>query len=1021
MSGDWRRIFPHFREGDLIMQESGKTSENPSINSLEPGKTIRLPQLEIPLPEVDDSGEKEHHRQLFLEQELSNIHLTEKPKDKYRFRKSIGVGGMKTVLQVYDNDAMRDVALAMMPDADKRSRQELLAFIREARLTASLEHPNIIPVYDIGMDSASTPYFTMKLLRGETLASILKKLDAGDRDYQEKYSFPQLLRLFMRICNGTAYAHSRGILHLDLKPENVQIGDFSEVQVLDWGIARPIPQKEESPRKKEKKGVKITVGMEEEMKGTPGYMAPEQVVPSNDNPLCVETDIYALGAILYTIVTYKSPAEGTSLKKILEDTVKGNIKPPSRRVPGKIIPSGIEAVIWKAMALSPRKRYHSVSELSNDVLAFLDGYATVAENASLLRKSFLFFRRHFLLNLFVVITVFLLAVMGGYAYWEYNQRQAGWEEVSRGDFTGNEWNHALKELEFRDGFLQKQTPPWQVMPGGKGLKCQYGRWMIWNTPLPENVRLELTFAVPRARDLLEICIDADLETPLRDFWQTPPSYSFRFSEFDGEKHAIVKNLDRKKLSSLYLGIAEASAVELEQEVTITVERNHEELSFHTGSSGMIRVTDHFPPGGEKLRKIGLRAYSENIRLLRYRLWKQALPERVTPLLAGDTLMELQLYSRAVEKYLSVARDFSSGFLKDRALFKAYGAGIRIPEKPIREKALTRIKQGIAARGNVFRYHKEVKELDISLLWQDGEYEKALSLARGLLKEKPESSIMQEILQLPHTYLPLEIQKEFLSLIAKNRNLKRLDISDYGLYSIKELSGLPLTYLDCSGNQLVFLKGIEKMALQVLNASGNNLENLDEVRNMPLKSLTFRENSVRDLSVLATCHNLTLLDGSRNRIEDLTSLGELPLERVYLSDNRIKDIYSLEKLDFLRRLDLSRNPVENIAPLKALSLKRLRLDGTFVKDLQPLAGMEISLLTLADCRNLKDISPLSNIRSLEFLLIPSWVVGVEKLRGLSRLKVLSTRNLSSETSASEEDFAVNFWKKYDEKMGNAGEN
>ena len=983
--------------------------------SLEPGKTLRLPQMELLLPEEEENIPGKHNKQLFLEQDLSSIQLTEKPKDKYRFRKSIGVGGMKTVLQVYDNDTMRDVALAMMPDAAQRSRQEVLAFIREARLTASLEHPNIIPVYDIGMDSAASPYFTMKLLRGETLASILKKLDSGDELYREKYSFSQLLRLWLRICNGTAFAHSKGVLHLDLKPENIQIGDFSEVQILDWGIARPVPAGDESnPKKKEKKGIRITVGMEDEMKGTPGYMAPEQVAPSPGNPLCVETDIYALGALLYTIVTYKSPAEGTSLKKILQDTLKGNITPPSLRVPGRNVPSGIEAVIRKAMALSPEKRYHSVQELSQEVLAFLDGFATEAEEASLLRKSFLFFRRHLLLNLSIMITLFLLLVMGFFLHWEYTRQKAGWEVVSQGDFTGGKWEYAMKNLEFRDRFLQKKTPPWQIMPGGKGLRCEYGKWLIWKTPVPENVQLELTVAVPRTSDLLEICIHADLSSPLAEVWQSPPSYSFRFSEFDGEKHAIVKNTGKKKLSSIYLGVAEALEAKSMEELTILVERKNEELRFHIGPSGVIRVTDYFPSAGENMNRIALRTYSEDIKILRYRLRKLALPEKVTPLLAGDTLMELQLFPQAVEKYLSVARDFSSASLTDRALFKAYGAGIRIPEKNRRDKALARIKQMIAAKGNSFRYQEEVRELDVSLLWQDGDYAAALAFARSLLKEKPDSSVMQEILRLPHTLLPMEVQDEFLTLIGRSRNLKRLDLSDYGLHSLEVLERLPLTYLDCSGNQLVSLKGIEGMPLQVLIASGNHLESLEEIRRMPLKSLSFRNNNVKDLSVLAECPMLTLLDGSRNDIEDLSPLMDLPLERVYLTGNSISDIGPLGRLPLLRRLDLSRNPIRILSPIAGLPLERLRLDETLVEDLTSLKEMELTLLTLASCRRLKDLSPLSSMRSLEYLLIPAGVSGVEKLRSLPKLRVLSTKYLSSESLTTEEDLAGNFWKIYDRK-------
>ena len=164
--------------------------------------------------------------------------LTQKPFDKYKFIKSIGYGGMKTVLQVKDKDTARDVAMAIMADAENKSLDDKRRFLQEARITAKLEHPNIVPVHDIGIDSTGAPYFTMKLIKGETLSAILKKLSENDPEYLKKYDLTTLLRFFIRICNAVAFAHSKRVLHLDLKPENIQIGDFGEVVLMDWGLAR---------------------------------------------------------------------------------------------------------------------------------------------------------------------------------------------------------------------------------------------------------------------------------------------------------------------------------------------------------------------------------------------------------------------------------------------------------------------------------------------------------------------------------------------------------------------------------------------------------------------------------------------------------------------------------------------------------------------------------------------------------------------------------------------------------------
>ena len=164
-----------------------------------------------------------------------------KPQDRYKFIRSIGFGGMKGVLLVHDRDTGRDVAMAIMPDFRDRPVSDLNRFVREARITARLEHPNIVPVYDIGIDLSGSPFFTMKYLRGATLAVVLKRLRSKDAATMENFSQTRLLQLFVRICNAVAFAHSMDVCHFDLKPGNIHCGDFGEVQVIDWGLPGIFP------------------------------------------------------------------------------------------------------------------------------------------------------------------------------------------------------------------------------------------------------------------------------------------------------------------------------------------------------------------------------------------------------------------------------------------------------------------------------------------------------------------------------------------------------------------------------------------------------------------------------------------------------------------------------------------------------------------------------------------------------------------------------------------------------------
>ena len=151
--------------------------------------------------------------------------LPVKPRgDRYKFIRSIGFGGMKVVLLVEDRDTGREVAMALMPDFRERPRRDLERFVSEARITARLEHPGIVPVHDIGIDASGSPYFTMKYLRGILLDKVIKRLRAADPATVARYTLFRRLQIFVRVCNAVDFAHSRGVCHLDIKPSNINIG-----------------------------------------------------------------------------------------------------------------------------------------------------------------------------------------------------------------------------------------------------------------------------------------------------------------------------------------------------------------------------------------------------------------------------------------------------------------------------------------------------------------------------------------------------------------------------------------------------------------------------------------------------------------------------------------------------------------------------------------------------------------------------------------------------------------------------
>jgi serine/threonine protein kinase len=288
--------------------------------------------------------------------------------DRYLPGSEIARGGMKSIEVAVDTVTGREIAKALLIGTDDPEKVE--RFFHEARICASLEHPNIVPVYDAGFDSAGKPFFTMRLLGGLTLQKKVKKGEA---------KIASLVDSFVKVCDAVAYAHSQGIIHRDLKPDNIQIGDFGEVQVCDWGLACRDGYKKKAGEKNEvTKEYVIPVTLDGMIKGTPGYLSPEQAA-SDRTELTAKSDIYSLGAILYFILTKKAPLEGFDIMTSVKRTLTGDIPPIKDSTPDA--PNSLIAICHKAMIVEVEDRYQTVEELKKDIVKYQHGFPTAAEEA----------------------------------------------------------------------------------------------------------------------------------------------------------------------------------------------------------------------------------------------------------------------------------------------------------------------------------------------------------------------------------------------------------------------------------------------------------------------------------------------------------------------------------------------------------------------------------------------------------------------------------------------------------------
>ncbi len=298
---------------------------------------------------------------------------------RYILRRELARGGMGVIHNVMDQDlgrisAMKVIAASMIDDDRK-----LAAFVKEARITALLEHPNIIPVHEIGMiDENGFPFYTMKRVEGESLNWIISRFAAGSKEYMVKYNRHRLLDIFRKVCDAVSYAHSRGIIHRDIKPENVMVGQFGEVLLMDWGLAKVMEQdttadsdRRIDPRWRETLA-KATETQDGIIKGSLAYLSPEQAF-GDLSEVDVQSDIFLLGATLYHMLTWSPPYYGGEIDDLLAKAERCDFEPPSTRNPGAQIPLALERVILRAMAPLKSNRYATVQEMIDELDAFTAG------------------------------------------------------------------------------------------------------------------------------------------------------------------------------------------------------------------------------------------------------------------------------------------------------------------------------------------------------------------------------------------------------------------------------------------------------------------------------------------------------------------------------------------------------------------------------------------------------------------------------------------------------------------------
>ncbi len=566
---------------------------------------------------------------------------------RFELRTQVGHGATSRVYAMHDNSLDRDVAVKFLRRRRGTAEAVRNRFLHEARVTAALQHPNIMPIYDIGVNNRGELYFAMKKIEGCSLGEAIKRAQQGKLVSPEFATVDGKVRIFLKISDALAFAHSRGFVHQDIKPDNIMLGEYGEVLLVDWGSSRRA----------------CDIPTRKQLFGTPAYMSPEQAERRTAD---FRSDVYCLGATFFHALLLRHPVWDTDPARFWEKKRRGFIDTPAGHE-RRSVPTALLAVALKAMAVEPERRYQSAEAFADDLKHWQAGEPVSAYRESIPQR----FRRWYRHNRRIFWTASLLSLavlsVAGLFLREKIKEMVTWRPFFEEMFTYTQSSElsqhwiALSSRNWMDVVPAPfvQTNVWRVDSGALyGHSVEGLDNIVLRQPIPGDIRVEWEVTALRQNLNLNCFIaGADRES----------GYTFHVGGWgDPGRCAITRLLggmvDEALLDEpLRVNVPYAMRMEKEgRQVRLYVD-NRKVLDYHDAE-------DLHGPGHQSF---GFEVNNGNlIRIRNVRVYHHPLPLKVSPIVTADRFYENGLFEQAHTQYAELVETYPGHDIAVEAEFKA---------------------------------------------------------------------------------------------------------------------------------------------------------------------------------------------------------------------------------------------------------------------------------------------------------------------------------------------------------------